>query len=73
MEVLQTKGKQIFAVQRRESRSDLLIDFLNEFGWAGGFTNILNRVESKNKGRDELMLVSGFVELIAKSSPVFHR
>lgn len=41
----QVEGQRIFAVQRKQCRSDLLIDFLNVFGRLGGFDNLLKRLQ----------------------------
>lgn len=39
------EGQRIFAVQRKQCRSDLLIDFLNVFGRLGGFDKLLARMQ----------------------------
>jgi hypothetical protein len=67
------KGAEIFAVQRKACLSDLLIDFLNEFGRLGGFDKIMERVEAHEKGKEELILLSAYTECFAKSAPVMHR
>lgn len=51
-------GKEIFAVHRKQGRSSLHIDFLNQFGQDGGFDSILERIKEKIQDPKELMLIS---------------
>lgn len=63
----------IFAVQRAQCRSDLLIDFLNLFGNLGGFEKMLSILQEESRSTNDLNLMGSYVECLGKSAPVFHR
>jgi len=69
----QIEGQRIFAVQRKQCRSDLLIDFINTFGRLGGLDKMLERVSQAEGDANELTLLSLVVENVAKCSCVFHQ
>lgn len=73
MSVTHEKGELIYAVQRSDCRSELLVNFLNTFGRAGGFSKMMERVEQKNPDQTELLLLAGYTDCLAKSAPMFHR
>lgn len=63
----------IFAVQRAQCRSDLLIDFLNLFGNLGGFDKMLAAIQQEPRSTNDLNLMGSYVQCLGKSAPVFHR
>lgn len=74
--VSESAGQRIYAVQRKQCRSDLLIDFLNTFGNLGGFDKIVERMEDFGEecnGSDELNYIAAIVENISKCATVLHR
>ena len=77
-------AKDIYAVQRVQCKSDLLINFLNEFGMLGGFKMIMKTVEDICKSqtdksvktvpiKEALPLLSTYCECLGKASPVFYK
>jgi len=74
MDLLVTQNNgQIFAVHRKQCRSDLLIRFINTFGALNGFEKIIERIEAENTNSDELRLLAHYVECLAKATPVYHK
>ena len=70
-----TDGKRIYAVQRKQCRSDLLIDFINTFGNEGGFEKLIERIQDFSEdanGSDELNYIGAVVDNISKCMPVLH-
>jgi hypothetical protein len=63
-------------VQRKQCRSDLLIDFLNTFGRLGGFEKLVERMSDfgpEASEADELTFIGLIVESIAKCACVLHQ
>lgn len=63
----------IFAVQRAQCRSDLLIDFLNLFGNLGGFEKMLATINNESQNAHDINLMGSYVNCLGKSAPVFHK
>jgi hypothetical protein len=66
-------GQRIYAVQRKQCKSDLINQFLNTFGRLGGFDMILQRIEQNLPDQLEMLLIATYAECIALSAPLFHR
>jgi hypothetical protein len=60
-------------VHRKQGRSSLHIDFLNQFGQEGGFDNLLSRMKEKHQDPKELILISQYLDCLEKCTPIFHR
>lgn len=74
----------IYAVQRAQYRSDLMINFLNEFGRLGGFDAVMDHCERICRSQQDktvatvpaklaLPLLSTYCEALGKASPVFFK
>lgn len=68
-----SQGNRIYAVQRKECKSDMINEFLNTFGRLGGFDLMLKRMREVNQDQMELYLVSSYIESVASAGPLFHK
>ena len=58
---LMVANESIYAVQRKQCRSDLLVDFINQIGNGGGFEKMLDMIPSV-----DLNLLSMYVNCLGK-------
>ena len=73
MMVDQGIGEQVFAVHRKQCRSDLFIDFINTFGRQSGFERMLRCIAAETGNLNELSLLAAQIECLAKGAPVYHK
>ena len=67
--VEEVEGERVYAVQRKQCRSDLMVEFLNTFGRLGGFDKLLQRLQDFGEdanGADELNYIGAVVGNLAK-------
>jgi hypothetical protein len=67
------QGKKIFAVHRNQSRSNLLVEFLNCFGNLGGFDSMLRILDHEKDSANLISLLDLFVTCFSDALPNFHR
>lgn len=73
MTCTEQRGQLIYAVERSSCRSEMLTGFINAFGRLGGFDMMLKTVQDENQHQNGLVLVSAYLECLARSAPMYHR